>query len=160
MQVALELTESDVRAWMEFVLNNDRQFAESRRAIRLLVPLLTALVGFLSDGLLGTVVGFVFGVLLSVFFVPWAWRHQTDRRIEHAIAGLTDGLIGPQSIELSDSTIRWTTSAVDAVWQRSAIRQVERTDSHGFVMFSESSALIIPLTPDDDGHRRALLDQL
>ncbi|MBK5265976.1 MAG: hypothetical protein JJE47_00940 [Acidimicrobiia bacterium] len=60
------------------------------------------------------------------------------------------------SILLSDETLRWTTTAVDAWWQRSAIRDVEITKNHAFIKVSRSSALILPLQPDPDGHRARL----
>jgi hypothetical protein len=158
--VDLEMAEGDIRVWMDHVLSKDKQYQQSVRGIQILVPIVMALVGYLGSNALGAAVFFIVGLLMSLFFVPWAWGKQIERRIASELAGLADGAVGPQSLELNDDVIRWTTTAVDAHWQRSAIRTVEVTDTHAFIMVSRSSALIFPLRPDPDGHRRRIVDEI
>lgn len=160
MRIALDIVEDDVRAWMRHILDSDGQTQKAQRAIRLITPVLLLLLGILTAGWIGGLIfGFV-GLLMSLFYVPWALRSQFKRRIDTEVAALPDGMIGHHTIELTDTSIEWKTSAVTATWQRSAIRQVAETDTHAFVMFSKSSAFIVPLYPDDDGARRALLDDI
>ena len=160
MSVEMALTEADYGAWMEFVLDGDRQIQESQKGIRVVVPIITALVGLLAGGVVVGAVFLVAGLLMSWLFVPWALARQFARRIATYIADLPAGMIGAHTLELSDHTIRWTTAAVDATWQRSAIRQVAETDDHFFIMFAKNSALIVPRAPDPDGARLSLISRL
>lgn len=114
VRIDLELTEGDIRSWMEHVLSKDQQYRQSITGIRMIVPILMALVGFLGSNAVGAAGFFVVGLLMSLFFVPWAWGKQIERRIATEFAGLADGAVGPQSLELSGDVIRWTTTAVDA----------------------------------------------
>lgn len=118
------------------------------------------MIGYTVSGLVGAGVFFLVGLAMSVLFVPWAWRKQIDRRIAMEVAGLSNGAVGAQSFDLADDTIRWATAAVDALWQRSAIRGIEVTDDHAYVILSRSGALILPLQPDLDGVRWRLVEEL
>lgn len=160
MFIDLDITDDDLRAWMRYVLDSDGQVQQSRKGIQALTPLLLLLFGFAAGGWVGGLVALVAGVLMSLFFVPWALNAQFERRIEIAVSDLADGMTGRHTIELSADTITWTTSAVVARWNRSAIRKVHETDTHAFVMFSNTSAFIVPLAPDDQGERRAFLDDV
>lgn len=145
---------------MEHVLSKDMQYQQSITGIRIVIPILMAMAGYLGSNAVGAVVFFVVGLLTSAFFVPWAWKKQIERRIATELAGQADGAVGPQSLELNDDVVRWTTTAVDAHWQRSAIRAVEVTETHAFILVSRSSALILPLQPDPEGNRRRIVDEL
>ena len=160
VRVDVEVTEGDIRAWMEHVLAKDAQYRQSITGIKIVVPIFMALVGYLGFNTLGAAVFFIVGLLMSLVFVPWAWGKQIEGRINTELAGLADGAVGRQSLELTDGVIRWTTTAVDAHWQRSAIRNVEVTDDHAFIMVSQSSALILPLRPDSEGERQRIVDEL
>lgn len=156
----MDIAEEDMRAWMRHVLENDGQTQKAQRAIRLITPILLFLLGFLTAGWIGALTFGFFGLLMGMFYVPWAMKTQFKRRIDIEVAALADGMIGHHTIELTDTSIEWKTSAVTATWLRSAIRNVTETETHGFVMFSKSSAFIVPLEPDPDGNRRNMLDDI
>jgi len=156
----MDIAEEDMRAWMRHVLDNDGQTQKAQKAIRLITPVLLLLIGFLVAGWIGGVIFGIVGLLMGMFYVPWAMKTQFKRRIDTEVAALADGMIGHHTIELTDTAIEWKTSAVTATWKRSAIRNVTETDTHAFVKFSKSSAFIVPLEPDPEGTRRTMLDDI
>lgn len=160
MKVTYHTTADDVRAWMRFAIDRNADVHKSIRASRILMPIIALLLGFLVEGTVGAAIGLAFGIIIGVLLIPLLMQQTLNRRIDTAISQLPDGIIGPNSLEVLDDRIVWTTDAAQCHWKRTAIRQVSKTDDHAFVMFGPENALVVPLHQDRSGDVRTAIDLL
>lgn len=161
MQVAYELTERDLRAFFDHLVEEQGMLRAFNRRVLLLFPIVTALVGWLAFEWIGALFGLAVGALVAILVIPQTMKATFSKRFDQMLAAAPDGLMGPHTLELTDDAeLVATTSASSCRWVRSAVRSVVTTDEHAFIKFGPENALILPLRPDPAGDRRRIVESL
>lgn len=157
---SFEVTDHDLRAWINYAVDQQGQVKQSIRAAMILMPILAGGVGWLALGGIGALFGAGFGLVAGLLVLPILLRRTISRRIEQAIAQQPDGVIGPHTVRVEDDRLIWSTTVAQCAWKRSAVRRVHETDDHAFVMFAPENALVLPLHRDSSGDIRTVVAAL
>ncbi len=160
MKARYEVTEDDVRTWIRFAIAQRGDVERSVRLSMVLMPVIATLLGWLNFGGIGAAVGLAAGLIIGLLVVPPLMKRTVESRIDTTIDGLPNGIVGPNTLEVLDDRVVWTTTAVQSTWKRSAIRHVTRTADHAFVMLGTENAIVVPMRHDDSGELATVVSTL